>query len=73
MSRYKCIKNYTCDYYDEDGLCTEKKMTIQKDRIFEETDESLIGAEVNLIDYESGDWLGMPKETLEEYFEKLED
>ena len=73
MSRYKCIKDYTCDYYDGDGLRTENKMEVQKGRMFEETDESLIGSEINLIDYKSGDWLGLSKETLEEYFEKVEE
>ena len=76
MKRYKCIKSFCVDNYDEDGFLIENSSTIIEDGKIYEMDESghtMIGGEVHLDALDDGSWLEISKEHLEECFELLEE
>mgnify|MGYP000202455245 CR=1 FL=1 len=76
MKRYKCIKSFCVDNYDEDGFLIENSSTIIEDGKIYEMDESghtMIGGEVHLDAIDDGSWLEISKEHLEECFELLEE
>jgi hypothetical protein len=74
--KYKCIKDFSLDEYDDDGAFTDKQILCEKDSIWE-TDEianRFIGDKdtVRLIEISNKDsvrWMEISKETLDEYFE----
>ena len=71
MKRYKCIKSFCVDNYDEDGFLIENSSTIIEDGKIYEMDESghtMIGGEVHLDAIDDGSWLEISKEHLEECF-----
>nr|DAG05087.1 MAG TPA: hypothetical protein [Siphoviridae sp. ctuy39] len=75
MKRYRCIKPFYVDKYDEHGFLIENSGTvIEKGKIYE-LDESgctIIGGEVHLDAVDDGSWLEITNDDLEEYFDLLE-
>lgn len=77
MKRYKCIKSFCVDNYDEDGFLIENNSTVIEEGKKYELDESgrmMIGGKnhIHLDAVDDGSWLEITKECLEEYFELLE-
>lgn len=77
MKRYKCIKSFCVDNYDEDGFIIENSSTVIEEGKVYELDESgymMIGGEdhVHLDAVDDGSWLEITKEDFEELFKLLE-
>lgn len=75
MKRYKCIKSFCVDNYDEDGFLIENSSTvIEEGKIYElyESGHTMIGGEVHLDAIDNGSWLEITKEHLKEYFDEVE-
>lgn len=75
MKRYKCIKSFCVDKYDDDGFMIENSVVvIDEGKIYEldDSDHTIIGGEVHLDSIDDGSWLEITKEILEEYFDLLE-
>lgn len=65
--KYRCIETFTVDCYDGDG-----NADIKCGSIWERDDETnIIGADVHLDNLETMEWLEIPEEDLEKYFEPL--
>lgn len=76
MKKYKCIKEFIVNKYDEKFLLTEKTMKIEKGTIWNMTNE---------VPYTNGDyhlerytnthfiWIDIIKEHLKEFFIEVED
>ena len=77
MKRYKCIKSFCVDKYDNDGfLIQNATMVIEEGKIYE-VDKSgymMIGGSnhVHLDAVDDSSWLEISEEHLEKYFELLE-
>lgn len=70
--QYKCIKEFEVNKYDDE--LTEEYLTVEKGSIWEldEYGGSIIGGDVHLDEADdSGTWLEISFETLEEYFEEV--
>lgn len=77
MKRYKCIKSFCVDRYDDDGFLIENDtVVIEEGKVYElnESGYMTIGGKdhVHLDNVDDGSWLEITKERLEEYFEVLE-
>lgn len=71
--KYRCIKPFSVPYCDGDGFEIENKdFIVEKDSIWETSDDSIIGGEVHLDNDKFG-WLEISNEDLAEYFEPVED
>lgn len=75
--KYKCIKEFLIDEYDDNGAFAEKQILCEKDSIWEmdEIANRFIGDKetVRLIEISNKDsfrWMEISKEMFEEYFEK---
>ncbi len=72
MKKYKCIKNYTVNLYDENGFLTEKTMNIKKGTIWEDRTKDIpISNFQCYLERKSKDklqWIGITKETLKDFF-----
>ncbi len=77
MKKYKCMKSFCVDKYDDDGFLVENEtIVIEEGKIYElnENGYMMIGGKdhVHLDDADDGSWLEITKEHLEKYFELLE-
>lgn len=79
IKRYRCIKEFLCDAYDEDGFYMEGKSGyIEPGSIWQEGKDMIAGGEDNVhLDREDVpknvlEWCEPTKEMLPEYFEQLE-
>lgn len=75
MKKYRCIKGFAVDTYDDDGFIIENSVSvIEEGEIYtiDESGSTIIGGEVHL-DHKDGSWLELTKDTLNQYFEKMED
>lgn len=70
--RYRCIKPFNIEKYDEDCMPTGKYNTIAKDSIWEKIEgANYIGGEVHL-ESEDLSWIEITEDTLEAYFERVD-
>ncbi|MDU5208012.1 MAG: hypothetical protein E6182_18815 [Clostridioides difficile] len=73
MNKYKCIKDFEIDMYDEEGCLIEGefKIKIQKESLWRKSDSSnkIIGGEVRLENNNS--WIEITETMLEELFEEV--
>ena len=76
MSKYKCIKAFSVDKYDEDGFYMEgKSYYIRKGSIWEMPSEedryNILDGEIELQKASgNGDYIVITKKDLEQYFEE---
>lgn len=71
---YKCTKAFSVPRVDEDGFADEgKTFHVKKGSKWEETEGNIIDAEITLIHSKGISWLGVSKDTLDEYFQKIEE
>ena len=71
---YKCIKAFSVPRVDEDGFSDEgKTFYVKKGSKWEETEGNIIDAEITLIHSKGISWLSLSKNTLDEYFQKVEE
>ena len=72
--KYKCIKEFAVNRYDEDGARIDDSMKIEEGSVWESSEkpDRIIGGEVFLINREKQQWLEIPKDRLEESFESVE-
>lgn len=78
MKYYKCIKTLHLDMYDENGSCTEEKITINEGDIYENCEdynERLLIANkpaIHLVRVHEniGHWIEIYPETLAEHFKE---
>lgn len=81
IKKYKCIKSYQVNKYDDDGFDTEEPYYINEGDIYEldtENTHRIADGEFHLDLVEDhtgnknvGGWLEIFKEHLEEYFEEI--
>ena len=79
IKEYKCKENLCIEIYDDDGFPTDKYDTVQKDTIWKEDPHDMYricgGPEtvrLESVDPQNFYWLEITKETLECYFEEIE-
>ena len=70
--RYKCMKSFMVDTYDDYGFYTDGYMEIKAGEIYEVGNEKIIDGEIHLDGVNVNRWIEISKETLDEYFEEVE-
>ena len=70
--KYKCIKTFVLDSYDDDGFYTDGYMEIKVGEVYEVGNEKIIGGDIHLDGVNVNRWIEISKETLEEYFVEVE-
>ena len=81
IKRYRCIKPYEVDMYDDEGFDVEELYYINEGDIYELNTENpyrIVGGDLHLdlVEDCNGNkridcWLEISKETLKEYFEEV--
>lgn len=73
IMQYRCIESFEVDSYSDDGMLDVKeRVEIVCGSIWERDNETnIIGAAVHLDNPETMEWLEIPNEDLEKYFEPL--
>ena len=81
IKRYRCIKPFEVNMYDDEGFDEEELYYINEGDIYELNTENsyrIVGGDLHLDLVEDcngnkriGCWLEISKETLEEYFEEV--
>ena len=62
MKRYKCKKSFCVDKYDDDGFLIENSsVVIDKGKIYEFSDHTIIGGEIQRGSSDYGSWLEITK------------
>lgn len=71
--KYRCTEAFEVDSYSNDGMLdVEERVAITCGSIWERDDEMyIIGAGVHLDNPETMEWLEIPNDDLERYFEPL--
>lgn len=69
--KYKCIKPFMLDTYDNDGFYTDGYMEIKTGEVYEVGNEKIIDGEIHLDGVNVNRWIEISKETLDEYFEEV--
>lgn len=70
--KYRCKEYFEIDCYTEECMLTIGRVEIACGSTWERDDETdIIGGEVHLDNVETMEWLEIPKEDLERYFEPL--
>ena len=72
--KYRCIKSFMVDSYDDDGFLIENSpRVVDEGEVYtlDETGSTVIGGEVHL-DHENGSWLEITRDSLSEYFKEVE-
>ena len=72
--RYRCIKEFQIPLYDSetDGW-TDEEMAIKKDSVWsEDNGTKIIDGEIRLENDNTGEWIEITKERLDECFEEIE-
>lgn len=75
MKKYKCIKDFVVNSYDENGLLIEKTFEIKKGTTWKDrTNDMPITIGEYYLERKTNDklqWIGITKETLEKCFEEV--
>lgn len=70
--KYKCVNSFTVDNCDGDGFLKDGYVEINRGSIWELDEKTnIIGGEVHLENPGTMEWLEIPVEDLEVYFEPL--
>lgn len=74
--RYKCIKDFSVDKYDDDGFLIENEYeNIEIGSVWEtgDADNMIIGGldHIHLDNINDDSWLEIPKEMIDEYFKQI--
>lgn len=74
--RYKCIKDFSVDKYDDDGFLIENEyVNIEIGSVWEAGDayNMMIGGldHIHLENINDYSWLEIPKEMIDEYFKQI--
>lgn len=74
--RYKCIKDFSVDKYDDDGFLIENEYeNIEIGSVWEtgDADNMMIGGldHIHLENINDDSWLEIPKEMIDEYFKQI--
>lgn len=72
MKKYKCIKSFSIDSYDDEGFYTGKSMSIEQGEIFEVDEESpkLIADDDAVRLVNDNCWIEISNEHLQKCFEE---
>ena len=77
LRRYKCIKSFLIDLYDENGFYDNKADFVKVGTIWERNEfTNILGGDIHLIltDGENKmNWLEISEKTLNEYFKIIEE
>lgn len=74
MKKYRCIKSFSVDTYDEDGfLIPNKEKVVEVGSVYnlDESGSTIIGGEIHIDNYDDSSWLELSKESFEELFEEV--
>lgn len=70
--KYRCIEPFEVDCYTGDGMLIEGRIEITRGSNWErDNDTNIIGTGIHLDNKETMEWLEIPKEDLEKYFEPI--
>lgn len=69
--RYKCVKAFTVDTYDDDGFYINEYMEIKAGEVYEVGNEKIIDGELHLDGVNVNRWIDISQETLNEHFEEV--
>lgn len=76
MKKYKCVKDYFVNIYDENGFLTEVSMKIEIGTVWEDRTKDMPFSNFRYyLERKTKDklqWLGITKETLKEFFVEVE-
>ena len=69
--KYKCVKAFTLDAYDDDGFYVDGYTKIEVGEVYEVGNENIICGEIHLDGVNVNRWIEISKETLEKHFEEV--
>lgn len=70
--RYKCVKAFPLDTYDDDGFYVDGYMEIEVGEVYEVGNEKIIDGDIHLDGANVNRWIEISKEMLEKYFVEVE-
>lgn len=76
MSKFRCVKTFSVDKYDDDGFRTEKLMRVRNGSVWEKDEEPyrFVGDDDTIrLENEKYGWLEITEETFNEHFCKVRD
>lgn len=75
--KYICKKAFFVEEYDDDGWPTERYMDIEVNEVYEVNNDwhRIAGGynSIRLENKENGNWLELQQETIDRYFDKVEE
>lgn len=71
--RYKCVKAFTVDTYDDDGFYSDGYMEIEVGEVYEVGNGKIIDGEIHLDGVNVNRWIEISKEMLEKHFVEVEE
>lgn len=77
--KYKCIKTFYVEKYDDDGFTTDKYMCIPKDSVWELSDTNFGMSDIQLVRIwktkkpKTMPWIEITEERLKTHFEVLKE
>lgn len=69
--KYKCVKAFILDTYDNDGFYVDGYMEIEVGEVYEVGNEKIIDGEIHLDGVNVNRWIEISRETLNEHFEEV--
>nr|UVX54335.1 MAG: hypothetical protein [Bacteriophage sp.] len=69
--KYKCVKAFMLDSYDDDGFYIENCIEIKVGETYEVGNENFIGGDIHLNGINTNKWIEISQEMLEEYFTEV--
>lgn len=71
--KYKCVKAFTLDTYDDDGFYVDGYMEIEVGEVYEVENVKIIDGDIHLDGVNVNRWIEISKEMLEKHFEEVEE
>lgn len=69
--KYKCVKAFMLDSYDDDGFYIENCIEIKVGETYEVGNENFIDGDIRLNGINTNKWIEISKEMLDEYFTEV--
>lgn len=69
--KYKCVKAFMLDSYDDDGFYIENCIEIKVGETYEVGSENFIGGDIRLNGINTNKWIEISQEMLDEYFTEV--
>lgn len=69
--KYKCVKAFILDTYDNDGFYVDGYMEIEVGEVYEVGNENFIGGDIRLNGINTNKWIEISQEMLDEYFTEV--